>query len=127
MQFAIECEFNKKEMEAQLAEIDAETNKKLAEVQKAKNGPIDEIACFDRWIDKVERINEELTEVDRNIHITRKALDEHRTGLGQRLRQVSDEIVDVEFAEILAPAREEAVAQADALANTGTKEQSTGR
>jgi len=43
-----------------LAEIDAETNKRLAELQKAKDGPIDEAASFDKWIDAAERIDEEL-------------------------------------------------------------------
>jgi len=117
---------NEFRMKKQLAEIDAETNEKLAKLQKAKEAPIDEAAYFDQWIDKVERINEELAQVEQNIRTTLKLLDEHRTGLGQRLRQVTDEIVDVEFAEIPASLREEAVAQADAPANTEVKEESTG-
>jgi hypothetical protein len=122
----MELEMNELKMKKQLAEIDAETNEKLAKLQKAKEAPIDEVACFDQWIDKEERTNEELAEVDRSIHVTRKALDEHRTGLGQRLRQVPDEIVDVEFAEVTVPSCEEPVAQADAPANTESKEDSTG-
>jgi hypothetical protein len=123
--FAIELEINERRMKKQLAEIDAETNEKLAKLQKTKEAPIDEAAYFDQWIDKEERINEELAQVDQNIRITLKLLDEHRTGLGQRLRQVTDEIVDVEFAEIPASSGE-SVAEADALANTEVKEESTG-
>jgi hypothetical protein len=123
--YLVELEVNELRMKQQLAEIDAETNEKLAKLQKAKEAPIDEAACFDQWIDKVERINEELAQVEQNIRTTLKLLDEHRTGLGQRLRQVTDEIVDVEFAEIPASLREEAVAQADAPANTEVEE-STG-
>jgi len=107
--FAVELEVNEAKMNKQLAEIDAETNEKLAKVQKAKEAPIDEVACFDQWIDKEERIDEQLAEVDRNIRSTLELLDEHRTGLGRRLRQVADEIVDVEFAEESTPACEEAV------------------
>jgi hypothetical protein len=122
--YLIELEMNELRMKKQLAEIDAETNERLAKLQKAKDAPIDEAASFDQWIDKVERINHELAQVEQNIRITLKLLDEHRTGLGQRLRQVPDEIVDVEFAEIPALAREEAVAHADAAANAEAKEAS---
>jgi hypothetical protein len=118
MRFAIEREIHEAKMNKQLAEVDAETNQKLAELQKAKDEPFDEAATFDQWIDAVERIDEELAVVEQNIRITLKLLDEHRTGLGQRLRQVADEIVDVEFAEEPGPAREEAVAKAEAAFNT---------
>jgi hypothetical protein len=89
-------------------------------VQKAKEAPIDEAACFDQSIDKEERINEEQAQVDQNIRITQKLLDEHRTGLGQRLRQVADEIVDGEFAEVETPAREEAADGAELASSTKT-------
>lgn len=122
----VELEMNELRMKKQLAEIDAETNDKLAKVQKAKEAPIDEAACFDKWIDKEERINEELAQVEQNIRITPKLLDEHRAGLGQRLRQVTNDIVDVEFADIPASSGEEAVAQTDAPTNIEIKEGSTG-
>ena len=57
---AIEQEKMATETNKRLAEIDAETNKRLAELQKAKDGPIDEAASFDKWIDAAERIDEEL-------------------------------------------------------------------
>jgi hypothetical protein len=115
---AIEQETKEAETNKKLAEIDAETNKKLAELQKAKDGPIDEAASFDQWIDAVERIDEELAVVEQDIRITLKLLEEHRTGLGQRLRQVAQEIVDVEFAEEPGPEGEEAVARAESAFNT---------
>ena len=59
--------------------------------------------------------------VEQNIRITLKLLDEHRTGLGQRLRQVADEIVDVELAEESAPAYEEAVGAQSASGTEGRK------
>jgi hypothetical protein len=121
----IELEINEDRLKKQLAEIDAETNVKLAKVQKAKEAPIDEAACFDQWIDKEERIDEQLVQVDHNIRITLKLLDEHRTGLGQRLRQVADEIVDGEFAEVETPAREEAAAGAESACSTKTSTTTT--
>jgi hypothetical protein len=62
-------------MKKQLAEIDAETNERLAKLQKAKDAPIDEAASFDQWIDKVERINHELAHVEHNIRIKLNLLD----------------------------------------------------
>lgn len=121
-QLAIEQE----KMAARLAEIDAETNKRLAELQKAKDGPIDEAASFDQWIDAVESIDEQLAVVEQNIRIALKILDEHRTGLGPRLRQVADEIVDVELAEESAPAREQAVGRTQSACGTEVSEASTG-
>jgi hypothetical protein len=56
----LELEMNEVRMKKQLAEIDAETNEKLAKVQQAKEAPINETACFDQWIDKEERIDEQL-------------------------------------------------------------------
>jgi hypothetical protein len=116
----IELEINEDRLKKQLAEIDAETDKKLAKVQKAKEAPIDEAACFDQWIDKEERIDEQLVQVDHNIRITLKLLDEHRTGLGQRLRQVADEIVDGDFAEVETLAREEAADGSESACSTET-------
>lgn len=118
MKFAIELELNEKQLNQKLAEIDAETNKKLADVQKAKEAPIDEGRCFDQWIDKVERIEKELQEVEQNIRIAYRLLSEHRAGLGQQLREVADEVVDVEFAEAAAPAREGSVEQAALVGGT---------
>jgi hypothetical protein len=121
----IEREIQEAKMNKQLAEIDAETNQKLAELQKAKEDPFDEAATFDQWIDAVERIDNELAMVEQNVRITLKLLDEHRTGLGHRLRQVADEIVDVELAEESAPACEEAV-RAQSASGTEGRKRSTG-
>jgi hypothetical protein len=99
---------------ARLAEIDAETNERLAKLEKAKDGPIDEAASFDQWIDAVERIDKQLAVVEQNIRITLKGLDEHRTGLGPRLRRVTDEIIDGVFTEQPVPARERALAASSA-------------
>jgi hypothetical protein len=121
---AIEREIQEAKTNKRLAEIDAETNNKLAELQKAKDDPFDEVETFDQWIDAVERIEEELAVADQNFRITLKLLDEHRTGLGQRFRQVADEVVDVEFTEEQAPAREGAVASAEAAFNTAVSKAS---
>jgi hypothetical protein len=125
-QLAIEQEKRAAETNKRLAEIDAETNKRLAELQKAKDGPIDEAASFDQWIDAVERIDNQLAVVEQNIRITLKGLDEHRTGLGPRLRQVADDIIDGVFTEQQAPARARALASAEPASSADVSEASTG-
>jgi hypothetical protein len=112
-ELAIELEKLDAEMNKRLAAVDAKANQKLAELQKAKDDPFDEAKILDQWIDAVERIDGELAMVEQNIRLSLKQLDDYRTGLGQRLRQVADEIVDVEFAEESAPARQEAVGRAE--------------
>jgi hypothetical protein len=121
--FAIECEISEAKLNKDIAAVDAEINPKLAELQKAKDAaPIDEAPTFDRWIDAVERVEKRMEVVERNILITQKLLDEHRSGLEQRLHQSAEEIVDVEFAE--RPAGGEAVAQAEGPGNTEIKKES---
>jgi hypothetical protein len=126
MRIAIEREIEEAKLNKRLAEIDAETNQKSAELQKAKDDPFDEAATFDQWIDAVERIDDELAMVEQNIRITLKLLDERRAGRGQRLPQAADEIVDVEFAEESAPACEEAVGPAQSACGTEVRKASTG-
>jgi hypothetical protein len=126
MKIAIEREIQETKMNKQLAEIDAETNQKSAELQKAKDDPFDEAATFDQWIDAVERIDDELAMVEQNIRINLKGLDEHRTGLGPRLRRATDEIIDGVFTEQQAPARERALASAESASSAEVGEASTG-
>jgi hypothetical protein len=116
--FAMECEINEKKLKLKLTEIDAETDKKLGEVQKLKDGPVDEARWFDLWIDKVERIEKQLEEVEHNIRMAYRLLSEHRAGLGQHLRGVAEEVVDAEYAEAAAPAREGAVEQPELVDGT---------
>jgi hypothetical protein len=81
-ELAAERELREIETNKRLAAIDADTGKKLAELQKAKDGPIDEAACFDQWIDDVERIEKLSTEVDRKIINTLKKSRPASNGFG---------------------------------------------
>jgi hypothetical protein len=102
-------------LNAEIEKIDAETKKTLVELQKAEDGPTDEAALFEKWIGPYELVERRLAVAEQNLRTTLKLLDEHRHGLGQRLRQVADEIVDVEFDEEPEPAREDPVAAAAAF------------
>jgi hypothetical protein len=99
----------KEALEAEIDKIDAATAKKLTELAKAADGPVDEAALFHSWIANYERVQELLTAVDKKFSDTCKLFDEYRHGLGQRVRQVADEIVDVEFGERPLAAREQQV------------------
>ena len=98
---------NKIDIEKIDATIDAFMKKKLTELKKAEDGPVDEAALFRGWIESYEQVQRLLSAVDKRLSDTLKLLDEYRYGLGQRVRQVADEIVDVEFAEAPLAAREQ--------------------
>jgi hypothetical protein len=77
----------KEALEAEIDKIDAATAKKLTELAKAADGPVDEAALFHSWIANYERVQELLTAVDKKFSDTCKLFDEYRHGLGQRVRQ----------------------------------------
>src|SRR5262249_60633963 len=87
--------------------IDAELTERLRQLLEVAKGPIDDAAVFSRWIGKYERVQSLLAIVDKKFSATLKLLDEYRYGLGQRVRQVADEIVGVEFVEGPLAAREQ--------------------
>jgi hypothetical protein len=99
-----------KALKAEIDKIDTETKETVTELIKAAKGPVDEAALFPMWIEKYERIQSLLAAVDKKLSDTLKLLDEYRHGLGHRVRQVADEIVDVEFEEDPLAAREQQVA-----------------
>jgi hypothetical protein len=94
---------------AQVEQLRASANKQLAQLAKG-DGVVDEVAAFPHWIEKYERVQTLLDAADRRLSDTLKLLDEYRDGLGRRVRQVADEIVDVEFEESSLLARERQVA-----------------
>ena len=92
-----------KAIDAEIGKIDAEAQEMLAELEKAEHGPVDEAALFQSWIGPYEQVERRLAAAMEQFRTTLEQLDEHRRGLGQRLRQVVDEIVDVEYEEDPAP------------------------
>jgi hypothetical protein len=86
-------------LKAEIEKIEAETQEKLMALEKAENGPVDEVDSFFRWIGRYEQVQELLAAADKKFTDTLKLLDEYRYGLGQRVRRVTDEIIDVEFEE----------------------------
>lgn len=109
---------NKLECDAIVADVrrevdgekSAQTQEVLTQLVKAANGPADEAAVFLGWIGNYERVQSLLASVDKRLKDTLKLLDEYRHGLGQRVRQVADEIVDAEFEEGALRASEHQVA-----------------
>jgi hypothetical protein len=99
-----------KALEAEIDKIDVETAEKLTNLVKAAKGPVDGANVFLDWISHYERVQSLLAAVDKRFRDTLNLLDDYRQGLGQRVRQVADEIVDVEFEECPLPAREQQVA-----------------
>ncbi len=89
---ALEAEIE--QIEAEIDQIEAEEAAKLNRLTKALKGPAEEGVLFTDWIGHYERLQSLLQVVDKNFTDALKRLDEYRDGLGQRVRQVADEIID---------------------------------
>jgi len=96
-----------KAVKAKIDAVDALLEKHLAQLKKAEDGPVDDAALLRTWIERYERVQSLIAAVDKKFSATLKLLDEYRYGLGQRVRQAADEIVDVEFVEDPLAAREQ--------------------
>jgi hypothetical protein len=94
---ALEAEIE--QIEAEIDQIGAEGAAKLNRLTKALKGPAEEGVLFTDWIGHYERLQSLLQVVDKNFTDALKRLDEYRDGLGQRVRQVADQIIDVQFKE----------------------------
>jgi hypothetical protein len=94
-------------LKAEIEKIDAETRQKLAKLQEAEDGPIDEAALLRNWIAPHDLVDSRLTVTESKFRATLEQFDEHRSGLGQHLRQRAEKIIDIEPAEDLTPARED--------------------
>jgi hypothetical protein len=92
-----------------LGEKSRVTEEKLSQLRAAAEGPFDEAYVFLGWIGHYERVQTLLAAADDKLRDTLKLLDDYRHGLGQRVRQIADEIVDVELERPL-EAREPQVA-----------------
>jgi hypothetical protein len=90
---------------AEIDKIDAYKQKHITELNKAKEGPVDEAALFLGWIGNYERIQRLLAALDKNLSDTLKLLDEYRDGLGQRVRQVANSVVAASLAPRSSPKR----------------------
>ena len=101
-----------KALKAEIDKIDAELTERLRQLLEVAKGPADDAASFSSWIGKYEQVQSLVAAVDKKFSDTLKLLDEYRHGLGQRVRQVADEIVDVEFAESPLAAREQVATRA---------------
>jgi hypothetical protein len=92
-----------------LGEKSSVKDESLSQLRAAAEGPFDEAYVFLGWIGHYERVQSLLAAADDKLRDTLKLLDEYRHGLGQRIRQIADEIIDVELQRPL-EAREPQVA-----------------
>jgi hypothetical protein len=83
-------------LKAQTEKIQTEAQQKLAELQRAEDGEVDEAALFRNWIPLYIAVQDQLSLVEGKFHTTVDLLDEHQQGLGHRLRKVAETIIDIE-------------------------------
>jgi hypothetical protein len=96
-----EYEKNRPEKERQLKaameNLEAAAQKQM-KLERARAD--DGAGAFESWIESYERTDRLQTAAEKRFNDTVEQLDFHRQGLGLRLRQASDEIVDGEFNEV---------------------------
>jgi hypothetical protein len=96
-------------LKAEIDKIDTKTQAKLKSLEDAEDGPVDEAGLFVSWIGCYERAERLLATAEMRRSAILKELDDHRQGLGQRLRHACDEIIDGDFDEVVVPAQEGSV------------------
>lgn len=82
--------------EAEVDRIQKEVRQKLEILKQAEEGEIDEAALFRKWLPFYAEVQNRLTELEGKFRATVMLLDEHQQGLGQRLRKISEKIIEVE-------------------------------
>jgi hypothetical protein len=86
-------------LKAEVAKLIEENAKKLALQANSLSGD-DHAGSFQDWITAYERADRLQTQAERRFNDALELLDRHRAGLGLRLRQASDDIVDGEYKEL---------------------------
>jgi hypothetical protein len=86
----------KEKIDVETKKNNAEAAAKVKEVERRLD-QVDEAAVFGDWIGCYEQVDRRLDAAERRFEVVLRQLDDHRHGLGQRLREASDTIIEGEF------------------------------
>jgi hypothetical protein len=100
-----------KKLQADIDKLVAESEKKLALLNKLPTDA-DYASALKDWIVFYEQADKLQSTAQKRFDAILEQLDRHREGLGRRLRQVSDDIIDGEFEEAPGHLQEDEVAPA---------------
>ena len=83
-------------LDAAVKDIDDKTKSELEDLQDELS-EVDDVAIFHEWFEVHEQIDRRLDALERKFERTLRQLDDHRHGLGQRLREAAEKTIEGEY------------------------------
>jgi hypothetical protein len=94
----------KGQLEAATDKLQREAWQKMEAQKRAIKGDLTEADFFEQWFELYKQVDDHLRGVEQEFENDFRRLDEHRQGLGARLREAANEMIDGEFEEVHDPA-----------------------
>jgi hypothetical protein len=90
----------KAHLEAAIDKLQREAWQKMEAQKRAIKGDLQEADFFEQWFELYKQVDDHLRRVEQEFENDFRRLDEHRQGLGARLRKAANEMIDGEFEEV---------------------------
>jgi hypothetical protein len=90
----------KAHLEAATDKLQREAWQKMEAQKRAIKGDLQEADFFEQWFELYKQVDDHLRRVEQEFENDFRRLDEHRQGLGARLRKAANEMIDGEFEEV---------------------------
>jgi hypothetical protein len=112
----------KAHLEAATDKLQREAWQKMEAQKRAIKGDLQEADFFEQWFELYKQVDDHLRRVEQEFENDFRRLDEHRQGLGARLRKAANEMIDGEFEEVQDPAPPEHTPDTKMPTNPATPE-----
>jgi hypothetical protein len=112
----------KGQLEAATDKLQREAWQKMEAQKRAIKGDLTEADFFEQWFELYKQVDDHLRRVEQEFENDLRRLDEHRQGLGARLRKAANEMFDGEFEEVHDPAPPEHTPDTKTPASPATPE-----
>ena len=94
----------KAHLEAATDKLQREAWQKMEAQKRTIKVDLQEADFFEQWFESYKQVDDHLRGVEQEFENDLRRLDEHRQGLGARLRKAANEMIDGEFEEVHDPA-----------------------
>jgi len=91
-------------LEAAIDKLQYEAWDKMKAQERAINSELQEADFFEEWFELYKQVDDLLRRAEQEFENDLRRIDEHRQGLGARLRNAAIEMIDGEFEEVNNPA-----------------------
>jgi len=112
----------KGDLEAVTDKLQLEAWQKVKAQKRAINSDLQEADFFEQWFELYKQVDDLLRRAEQEFENDLRRLDEHRQGLGARLRKAANEMIDGEFEEVDDPAPPEHTPDTKMPTNPATPE-----